>query len=276
MKPTGKILLYDDYCPLCTWYSSLFVRCGLLEPGNRVAFSKADLSVLTAIDIEKGKDEIPLFDPATGKTVYGIDSLLEILGQKVPCIPKIGNTPCVKWVLKKIYKLVSSNRKVIVARKCGPGAFDCSPGFDAFYRTAFLILFLLFNSLMIFPIHDHLLSHLSFYQLNSAQLQWAHLTFVAVNCFLALLVEKRTAIEYLGQVNMLATISVLLLTLLMIVNLALKMADWFIFLLLVTLTAFIIKEYGRRMKYAGVLNRHKTIAFINIVSLGVFLGYIFH
>jgi hypothetical protein len=54
MKTTTKILLYDDYCPLCTWYSGLFVKFHLLEPGNRVAFSKADLSVLTAIDIEKG------------------------------------------------------------------------------------------------------------------------------------------------------------------------------------------------------------------------------
>ena len=38
----------------------LFVKFHLLKPGNRVAFSKADLSILTAIDIEKGKDEIPL------------------------------------------------------------------------------------------------------------------------------------------------------------------------------------------------------------------------
>ena len=276
MKATNKILLYDDYCPLCTWYSGLFVRCGLLEADNRVAFSKADLSVLTAIDIEKGKDEIPLFDPATGQTVYGIDSLLEILGQKVPCILKLGNMTAIKWVLKKIYKLVSCNRKVIVARKCGPGTFDCSPGFDLRYRIAFLVLFLLFNSLMIFPIHDHLLRGLSFYQLSSGQLQGAHLAFVVVNCLLALSLQKRKAMEYLGQVNMLATVSVLLLTLVMIFNFVLKMPGWVIVLLLAALTVFIIKEYGRRMKYAGVLDGHKTIACINIVSLVLFLGYIFH
>ena len=276
MKPSGKILLYDDYCPLCTWYSGLFVRCGLLEPGNRVPFSKADLSVLTAIDIEKGKDEIPLFDPATGQTVYGIDTLLAILGQRVPFILKLGNKPGIKWVLQKIYKLVSYNRKVIVARKCGPGTFDCSPGFDPFYRTLFLIVFLLFNSFMIFPIHHQLLSQLSFCKLSDVQLQWAHLALVVVNCLLALLLEKRKAMQYLGQVNMLATISVLFLILLMILNIVLKMPDWFILLLLVTISAFILKEYVRRMKYAGVLNSHKTIAWVNIISLVFFLGYIFH
>jgi len=65
MSTNTKILLYDDYCPLCSWYSGLFVKWGLLDPASRVAFSKADLAVLTAIDMERGKDEIPLFDPAT-------------------------------------------------------------------------------------------------------------------------------------------------------------------------------------------------------------------
>src|SRR5258705_555688 len=132
MITMNKILLYDDYCPLCTWYSGLFVRTGLLKPANRVAFSKADLSILTAIDIEKAKDEIPLYDPDTNRTLYGLDSLLEILGQRFPFIKSIGTIAPVKWFFKKLYKFVSYNRKVIVAKKCGAGTFDCSPGFNIF------------------------------------------------------------------------------------------------------------------------------------------------
>src|SRR5690242_18479506 len=81
-----RILLYDDYCPLCSWYSGLFVKFGLVSAENRVPFSKADVEILTSIDIEKGKDEIPFFDQRTGITLYGIDTLLEILGQQAPFI----------------------------------------------------------------------------------------------------------------------------------------------------------------------------------------------
>ena len=57
---TSRVLLYDDYCPLCSWYSGLFVKFGLLDAENRIPFSKADIEILTSIDVEKGRDEIPL------------------------------------------------------------------------------------------------------------------------------------------------------------------------------------------------------------------------
>ena len=276
MKTNNKILLYDDYCPLCTWYSGLFVKFGLLNSGNRVAFSKADLAVLTAIDIEKGKDEIPLFDPATHQTMYGIDALLEILGQKIPFIKLIGNIKPIKWLLKKIYKLISYNRKVIVARKCGPGSFDCSPAFNTFYRIIFLLLFLLFNSLMLLPLHNHVFTQLSFYHLSTAQLQAGHFVLVGINCLLASFLGRKAAVEYLGQVNMLALISILLLTTLMFFTSFFSIPEWIIISGLALITGFIIKEYYRRMKYAGILARHKSIVLINIICLGIFLGYVFH
>ena len=46
---SDRILLYDDYCPLCTWYSGLFVKFGLLSPGNRIPFSKVAVEILASI-----------------------------------------------------------------------------------------------------------------------------------------------------------------------------------------------------------------------------------
>jgi hypothetical protein len=275
VKTTDKILLYDDYCPLCTWYSGLFVKSGLLKAGNRVAFSKADLSVLTAIDIEKGKDEIPLFDPATQQTLYGIDSLLEILGQRFLFIKKAGNNRPVKWLLQKLYKFVSYNRKVIVARKCGSGTFDCSPVFNVFYRTVFIFAFLIFNTFMLLPLHDHVFSYLSFYHLSSSQLQAGHFALVGTNFFLAAFLKKRTAIEFLGQVTVLSVVNILLLTTVMLLNLILPVSEWIILFFLVSITAFLIKEYWRRMKYAGIAGSYKPIIWVNIVCLTIFLGYVF-
>ena len=276
MKTNTHILLYDDYCPLCTWYSGLFVKLGLLNAENRIPFSKADLEILAAIDIEKGKDEIPLYEKETGKTLYGIDALLEILGQKCKPVKPIGNLKPLNWFLKKLYKLISYNRKVIVAKKCGTGNFDCSPGFNVFYRVLFMSIFLLFNSVMLFPLHNTIFSSLSFYHLDFFQLEAAHLLFVAVNCTIAVFLNHKKGIEYLGQINMLAVICILLLTLLMFLSNTFLLPEWMIFFYLALLSVLIIKEYFRRMKYVNLLPGYKTIIILNLFCLAGFLGYVFH
>ena len=112
----NKILVYDDNCPLCTWYSGLFVKYGFLESGGRKAFSTLDDKLLSLIDFNKSRNEIPLLDTSSNRVLYGIDALLEILDQKIPCIKTTGNVAPIKWFLKKFYKLISYNRKVIVAK----------------------------------------------------------------------------------------------------------------------------------------------------------------
>ena len=271
---TSRVLLYDDYCPLCSWYSGLFVKFGLLNAENRIPFSKADIEILTSIDIERGRDEIPFFNRETGATLYGIDTLLEIIGQKAHFVKSIGNFRPVKWFLQRSYKLISYNRKVIVAKKCGSGRFDCSPAFNIFYRIVFMMISLLFNSMMLWPLHVSLFSHLSIYHLTFIQLQVAHLSFVAINCIIASLLSNRQSIEYLGQVNMLALIAILLLIPLMIVNNLININQFIIVACLFFLTVFITKEYFRRMKYANIFLR--IVIAANLICLAVFLIYVFH
>jgi len=75
-----KILVYDDDCPLCEWYTGLFVKYKLLEPQGRVEFSKIQPAMLSLLDADRGRNEIPLLDTSSGKVLYGIDALLDILG----------------------------------------------------------------------------------------------------------------------------------------------------------------------------------------------------
>jgi predicted DCC family thiol-disulfide oxidoreductase YuxK len=79
----NKILIYDDNCPLCTWYSGLFVKYGYLNADGRKPFSTLDSELLAKIDFDKSRNEIPLLDTTTNKVLYGIDALLEILDQKL-------------------------------------------------------------------------------------------------------------------------------------------------------------------------------------------------
>ena len=270
----NQVLVYDDYCPLCSWYSGLFVRFGLLRAENRIPFSKADIDILTLIDIEKGKDEIPFIDIETGVTVYGIDTLLEILGQRASFVKSIGSLRPIKWFLERLYKLISYNRKVIVAQKCGPGKFDCSPAFNVFYRILFMLVSLFFNSLMLWPLHVGLFGNLTIYHLSFIQLEAAHLSFVFINCLVAVFLGARRSLEYLGQVNMLALIATFLLIPIMITNNLVGMNESIIVICLFFLTIFITREYFRRMNYANITSRGVVVT--NLICLASFLIYVFH
>jgi predicted DCC family thiol-disulfide oxidoreductase YuxK len=271
----NKILVYDDNCPLCTWYSGLFVKYGFLKPDGRRAFSKIDDTLLSKIDFDRGRNEIPLLDTSTNKVLYGIDALLEILDQKIPFIKAAGNFAPLKWILKKIYKLISYNRKVIVAKKCGAGSIDCSPDTNYVYRFIFMTVCLVFNTLMLYPFQHNLFNKLSYYHLDINQLQVAHFTFVFINCTLAFTFSKNKGYEYLGQVNMLALTVIFLLTPLMILQ-RFFFSQMFSTTWLILTTAFIFKEYIRRMEYAGILSNNKWIVSMNMLSLTGFILFLFH
>ena len=181
----NKILIYDDNCPFCTWYSSLFVTSGLLSPEGRKPFSALEPSLLHSIDLDKSRNEIPLLDTKSGKVLYGIDALLEILGQRTGFIKTVGKIKPMNWFLKKLYKLISLNRKVIVAKKCRTGSIDCSPDLNYRYRIVFMLLSLSFNSLMLFPLYAIVFVNASGSALSLTQVQLAHFALVLTNCLLA-------------------------------------------------------------------------------------------
>ena len=271
----NKILVYDDNCPLCIWYSGLFVKYGFLDPGGRKPFSSLDNNLLSKIDFDKSRNEIPLLDVSTNKVLYGIDALLEILDQKIPFAKTTGNFAPLKWLLKKLYKLISFNRKVIVAKKCGPGSIDCAPDINYTYRFMFMAICLVFNTLMLVPFQHHLFSKLPYYHLNLFHLQAAHFAFVIINCTLAFSFSKKMGYEYLGQVNMLALTVILLLTPLFIIS-HFFFVDWLATVWLIIVAAIIFKEYIRRMEYAGILSNNKWVVSMNLLSLTGFILFLFH
>jgi hypothetical protein len=271
----GPLLIYDDYCPLCSWYSGLFIKFRFLSPGARVAFSGASTELLSSIDTVRAHDEIPFHDPASGKTWYGIDALLEIISRKCGIIKKLGHFPPVYFLLKKFYKLISYNRKVIVAKKCGEGVYDCSPAFHPGYRLSFMILFLLFNSLMLYPIHRFIFSSLSFYTLTFAQLQSAHFMLVCINCMLGVSMGKKKAIEYLGQINLVALQAVLLVLLSWVILQWIPLLSWmFLPLYFLLLIIWLTKEYFRRMRFASIFISHSYAVYVNILSIALFILYL--
>jgi predicted DCC family thiol-disulfide oxidoreductase YuxK len=83
MKSSSKILIYDDGCPLCSAYTTAFVKAGMLDKEGRKNFNTIDANTFALIDKQKCNNEIPLIDTRTNEVWYGIDALLEILSSKI-------------------------------------------------------------------------------------------------------------------------------------------------------------------------------------------------
>ncbi len=271
----NKILVYDDSCPLCTGYTRAFVKTGFLGKEERKPFSAIDADLLVTIDMEKGRNEIPLIDLQTKKVLYGIDALLEILDRKIPLIKSIGNIKPLNFLLRKIYKLISYNRRVIVAPAPKPVSCDCTPDFNIEYRIAFMLFFLLINTAMLFPVHNYVLQKSFLAATGVTQFQAIHFLLVTVNILVSIFIGGKRGIEYIGQVNMLALTVILLLAPLVLINKYSAAVNPFLTdFYLAALIFFIVKEYIRRMKFAGILPQKKWVVSVNAVSILLFLTYL--
>jgi predicted DCC family thiol-disulfide oxidoreductase YuxK len=152
----NQALIYDDHCPLCKAYTAAFVKGGLLQNQHRISFSEVNIKA-HKIDWEKAKHEIPLINLTTGEVKYGVDALAEILQQKIFFIQPIFKIKVVNWCMKKLYALISYNRKIIVAKIIvANDHFDCSPRYNFFWRLMFAFVLLGMNQFFIEKTIDHL------------------------------------------------------------------------------------------------------------------------
>ena len=272
-----QVMIYDDACPLCSAYTAGFVKMGLLDQEERQCFSSVDPKLLTQIDVQRSRNEIPLLDTITGEVSYGIDALVKLLGEKFSLIKWIAGTPALKFLLYKIYKLISYNRRSIVAAETNQVAFDCTPDFNIKYRLLFMILGLIFNTCMLFPLQHYVLAKSMMNTPTVMQVQLGHTLFVFANIYISARLKARQGFEYAAQINMLALTAILLAMPLIFINRVNNTVPPFINnLYLAGILLFIIKEYLRRMKFAGILYNKTNIVCLNIFCLIIFVIYLTH
>ncbi len=211
MKPLEhNILIYDCDCPMCNLYSAAFVKTGMLDPNGRMPYDQMTESIRHTIDNDRSRNEIALVDTAQNKVIYGLDSLLLILGHNFPLVRTLFRFPPLYWVMKKIYSFISYNRKVIAPAKELNAPGSCTPDYNVPYRIAFVLLGSLFVAWIL---------HLYFVNLpflkNSEHLfvtEWMiALGQLLVQGILIMFIRKDRLLDYLGHNITISLIGALLL-----------------------------------------------------------------
>ncbi len=147
-KLKNNTLVYDDQCPLCSGYTHYFIRSGMLDNQGRIAYSSLPDNISESIDTAKARNEIALINKETGKVVYGVESLLIVLGNNWPIVRKLGSIRPIHFLIKQLYFFISYNRKVISPAKQTQNS--CIPDVNYFYRCCYLLLAWLITSFTLF------------------------------------------------------------------------------------------------------------------------------
>lgn len=142
-------LIYDNECPMCNIYSKGFIKSGMLDESGREAFTELSFKNKNLIDFNRAKNEIALVDHNKNKVIYGLDSLLLIIGNSFPTLAKIARIQRLYWFFKKLYSFVSYNRKQIIPSKNDDIKNSCVPDFNLKYRLIYVGFVVLFSGLVL-------------------------------------------------------------------------------------------------------------------------------
>ncbi|MDR6966284.1 hypothetical protein J2X31_000277 [Flavobacterium arsenatis] len=268
----NQTLLYDEDCPLCSLYTTGFIKAGMLDENGKKPFSCLTNEEQIFIDIKKASNEIALVDNKNKTVTYGIDSLLKVIGNSFPWMEKIGTIAPIKFFLKKLYSFISYNRKVIIPNKKENGkALQCVPSFNYKYRILYIVFATFMTALTLYNF-SALLPNLPNGNF-SRELILAFGQIVFQGLFL-LKFDSKTILNYTGNLMTVSLFGSLILTPILILNQFLNIPEiivlsWF------GITVFIMfMEHFRRIRllelpfylsYTWVI--YRIIALTIILSL---------
>ncbi|WP_435524501.1 DCC1-like thiol-disulfide oxidoreductase family protein [Chryseobacterium indoltheticum] len=142
-------LIYDNECPMCNIYSKGFIKTGMLDESGREAFTELSFENKNLIDFNRAKNEIALVDHNKNRVIYGLDSLLLIIGNSFPTLEKIARIKPLRWFFKKLYSFVSYNRKQIIPSEKDQTEEACVPDFNLKYRLAYIAFVMFFSAFIL-------------------------------------------------------------------------------------------------------------------------------
>lgn len=269
---TNHSLLYDEDCPMCNMYSAGFIKANMLDAKGRKPFVAISCKEKNFVDMERAKNEIALVDTLNKKVYYGIDSLLKVIGNSFPWIETIGNWKPINFFLKKLYKFISYNRKVIVPSKLKAGQnIQCIPDFNTKYRFFYILTASLFTALMLFKYSKMIVFLPKATFIRELLLAVGQIVFQTL--FIQKL-DKQKQLNYIGNLVTVSIIGSLLLIPILLLNCYFKLNYFFVLGWFGLIVNFMIYEHYRRISLLK-LPKYLTATWIlyRIIALAIILNF---
>jgi len=243
-------VVYDDECPLCDLYTGIFVKTKMLDENGRVPFSKMPAEVYKKVDHQRACNEIALINKDTGTVLYGVDSLLVIIGNRYSFVKYLFSLTLSKWLIRKFYSFISYNRKVIVPGKIFEAGNSCTPDYHITYRWAYIVFAWLFTSVILTGYANLVTSFPAGNFGREFLICGGQIAFQSITVFF---LRRERLLHYIGN---LMTISLggsmLLLPALIIAHFGLVQYELFYLFWFMSVVGLMFIEHLRRVKHLGI------------------------
>ena len=242
----NQTLLYDEDCPLCNLYTTGFVKSGMLDQNGRKSYCELSAEEQNFVDLKRAPNEIALVDNKNKTVIYGIDSLIKVVGFSFPLIEKISNLKPIHFILKKIYSFVSYNRKVIIPGNAKEeNKLQCTPDFNYKYRFLFIGFALVVTTFILFGYSNLILNFPKNTITRELILAFGQIVFQSLFLFK---LDKQMIINYAGNLMTVSLMGSLILSPILILSHFINLPQMII-LSWFGVTVFIMfLEHSRRIK----------------------------
>lgn len=240
-------LLIDGDCPMCNIYGKCFVQFKWIDEQSLSPYQLISAEYAHKIDMEKARNEIAFFDETNGKTNYGIQAFIKILAANNGFFNWILRFSPIQFLLTKLYKLISYNRKVIYPVAQQTHKKSCTPDFNLTYRWLYIIGVAFFTGLVLNQFIHYINQYFGF-----THLWWREY----IICFgqvvwqlsASYLIIKNRTIEYLGNMSTVSLIGALLLIPLLGVLQIFNFSAWIMLFYFSLVVGVMLLEHIRRCR----------------------------
>ncbi|GAA3778883.1 hypothetical protein [Flavobacterium ginsengiterrae] len=242
----NQTLLYDEDCPLCSLYTTGFVKSGMLDENGRKSYCELSAEEQNFVDLKRAPNEIALVDNKNKTVTYGIDSLIKVIGFSFPLIEKIATLKPIHFILKKMYSFVSYNRKVIIPGNAKEeNKLQCTPDFNYKYRFLFIGFALTVTTFILFGYSNLILNFPKSNITRELALAFGQIVFQSL--FL-IKVDKQTILNYAGNLMTVSLMGSLILSPILILSQLVNVPQTIILGWFTATVCIMFLEHTRRIK----------------------------
>lgn len=265
-------LLIDKNCPMCVVYGTAFTKLGMVDSDTITPYQLVSEDFTTTIDMHRAQNEIALHDTITGKTIYGLDSMIHIFSQGKSWLNKSLHFPLVYAPLKQFYKFITYNRKVIVGGKRTPvNERTCEPDVNYFYRTLFILFTAVFTGLVLNNYTYQITNYFGFqtpwyveYMICFGQVVWQGVMIT--------LWSRKNSWDYLGNMSAVSTLGGILLLPILLLQQFIELHPFLYIGYFMLVVGVMLLEHIRRCRnmHLGWIPTVSWLTFRNVV-LGIII-----
>ncbi|MFB9077470.1 hypothetical protein ACFFLS_18390 [Flavobacterium procerum] len=241
----NQTLLYDEDCPLCSLYTTGFIKAGMLDQNGRKPYCNVSIEEQDFVDVKRAANEIALIDYNTKTTTYGIDSLIKVIGFSFPWIEKIIATKPVYFLLRKLYSFVSYNRKVIIPAQAKKDKLECVPDFNFKYRFLFILFAISVTTLVLFSYSNLIVNFPKSTITRELILAFGQIVFQALFLFK---LDSKTIVNYAGNLMTVSLFGSLILSPVLILSQFIMLPQMMILGWFGATVLIMFLEHSRRIK----------------------------